>query len=369
MVRNLASRLPPSAKTLLLRANALAVRSWAGPLLTRYQVKAAAKGMSKVLTRNLEGGNKAVNVIYDCSASPPTIGDFALVLLLARHVSRFANRVRFVVVDGDYRSDWKDLDAEAFNSLQSVQTSLAGALLDQPNITFERCSWEAVESGIVNAPATVTIAEDLVRARRPIYCHAFNMLNFMLAGASGNYLGDFLLAKGELGPDGCVARPVGPYVALHTRHSTHWGCDRNLSPEIFCQIVKFLESFYPHLQVVVLSDAAGCDFFRQVAHENQLQVTFSRDISESFVGDAELALGSDIYLQCRGGGIGIIPIFSRTPYVIVDTASNEQRWSRARFCSWQLPRQRRVDHSTPDGDFRALARLCLSVAPPMAPSS
>ena len=96
---------------------------------------------------------------------------------------------------------------------------------------------------------------------------------------------------------------------------------------------------YPHHLVMIISDQVGCNHFRKLSDKHNLYTLFSKDFSQSFLGDAALILNSDCFFQLRGGGIAIIPMFSVMPYEITCPLGNEVMWSKSKVLSFQRESQ------------------------------
>ncbi len=285
---------------------------------------------------------QAVTVVYDNLVSPPTIGDFLLVVLLARYFAFQPARTQFIIIEGEERQDWKDLSADLRAGLVEAQAQLLAQLLDNAHTTVKRMGWQEASAVLSQDNEALVIGADLVKSRQPIYNHAFNLLNNLMA-ASLEPPQNYLLTASDFGSDDPLRSQSNGYVALHARYSVSWGLERNLSPENLVRISKFLRDSYPDLAIVIVSDSAGCEYFRTHSDQHNLDLLFSKDFSRSFSGDCEIILRSELYLQFRGGGIGVIPMFSDHPYVIVDPAANETPWSSKKFCSWSTDQQIRIN--------------------------
>lgn len=283
-------------------------------------------------------------VIYDHLASPPTIGDFLLVVMLARYLCHAAGSLEFFIVTGEERHDWDDLTEASREQLQITNTSLLKLLLSGDKAAIRSVSWAEMETILRDVPADTLVVGGVRRAqaRHPLYNEAFNTLNALLAWDT-TALGEFLLTADDFGPPVDVGETQGGYIALHARYSESWAPERNLAPESLIRITHFLRELFTLAPIVVVSDDAGCDYFRRVSQEYGLRLKLSKDYSDSFIGDCNIILRSNLYLQFRGGGIGVVPMFSRVPYVIVDPAANEVAWSRRKFCSFASPQQVRTD--------------------------
>lgn len=276
--------------------------------------------------------------------------------MLARYLCQAAGSLEFIIVTGEERHDWKDLTEANREQLHITNTSLLKLLLPSEKAAIRRVSWDDLETLLRDVPADTVVVGGVrrVQARLPLYNEAFNTLNALLDWDT-TALGEFLLTADDFGPPVDVEETQGGYIALHARYSESWAPERNLDSESLIRITNFLREWFPQKPVVVVSDDAGCNYFRRISEQFGLELKLSKDYSDSFIGDCNIVLQSDVYLQFRGGGIGVVPMFSRVPYVIVDPAANEVAWSRRKFCSFASPQQVRTDS---ESDLETLFEKC-----------
>ena len=52
---------------------------------------------------------------------------------------------------------------------------------------------------------------------------------------------------------------------------------------------------------MIISDKVGCDYFREISKRSDMDCYFSKDFSETILGDGALILGSDYYFALRWG--------------------------------------------------------------------
>ena len=91
---------------------------------------------------------------------------------------------------------------------------------------------------------------------------------------------------------------------------------------------------------MLVSDEVGCDFFRGVVKNRNIDLLFSKDFSCSFVHDMLLVLKSKFYYQYLGGGMGIVAFFSKIPFEIISPARiNEVMWAKRKIASWHTKNQ------------------------------
>ena len=59
------------------------------------------------------------------------------------------------------------------------------------------------------------------------------------------------------------------------------------------------------------------------------------------MGDITLLVNALFYLQYKGGGIGVVAMFSDIPYFIMDTAAHELPFKGRNACLWATENQSR----------------------------
>ena len=145
----------------------------------------------------------------------------------------------------------------------------------------------------------------------------------------------FLFSYEQISSKVVISEVGKKYVTLACRYSKKWGFERNLSDKEFLSMCERLRQTYPHYPTMIVSDQIGCDYFYQLAQKNNIDILFSKKYSQSFLGDCALILGSEFYLQVRGGGTGVFPMFSAVPYEIVTPLVHEVMWSKSKVLSFQ----------------------------------
>ena len=304
-----------------------------------YRRKQIAKQEARRIQTAIEKGADKAIIVYDNLVSPPTYGDYLVVVLFARYFQASGVSVAFYVIDSEYRYDWDALSEMEANAFVDEQVGLARALLSSQDATVKRISWDnlQIEFRPMAADTFVPFA-DRFQNRVAIYNDCFNLLNYLLHGANESVREDVLFRKeAQL----CVESklPQRPYMTWHCRYSEKWGSANNVAEEDFLRIYYFLRQRFTQDAIMVVSDVIGCNYYRKLAHKYGLDLLFSKDYSRTFLGDGALILGSDFYFQFRGGGIGVIPIFSRVPYKLIGQMGNEVMWSRKKATSWQTAQQ------------------------------
>jgi len=300
------------------------------------------KNYAKKILKNIE--KKRINsviVIYDNCCSPPTFGDFFFVMMLARFFVSHDIFVKYFIIDGEYREDWKLLSAK--EKAELIETNMKAAQLflpaDKAEIKITSIASIAKNNYINLKQDGYILFEELVTLRKPIYKHALNTLNFLCAHSSIKKINSFLLSANDLEFNKHINIPDKPYITWNCRYSNKWETHRNTIDSEFLLVHNALSKLYPHHAIMIISDLAGCDYFRSLAKVNNFDCLFSKDFSDSLIGDGFLILNSHYFYVLRGGGITVFPLFSKIPYKVVFKGSNEVEWRRGKATSWATENQ------------------------------
>lgn len=307
------------------------------------KINGEEKEARRILHALRNGKIKKTLVVYDNLVSPPTYGDFLCAVMLARYFTSQDIVTSFVIVDGDYRENWSVLNEAEKKQRVVDYTQIANLLLDPVLATVEVLSWPQLQARIQDSgDSSLDIpfcGKVLTRAR--VYSHTFNALCHLCSKSSQDHLDRFSLSFEELAGKVAFKKPEQPYITWACRYSMKWGFGRNMNDRDFLQIYSRLKSLYPRHAIMVVSDKVGCNHFREIANQHGLPCLFSKDYSETFMGDGALVLGSSFYYQDRGGGIDIVPIFSALPYEIRTPMGmgNVAEWQKDVVTSWANDQQ------------------------------
>jgi len=327
----------------LLRAN---------PLYKDRYVKAYEKYISQKIAATIRKeiiSKKQVYIVYDHSCSCLAYGEFFHHLMLARFFLTQNLKVSFLIIDGEYRTDFQD--ERAFSRAQQFLAEeidfanfIAGAY--RSNFLCKKVSWKEGNTELTQASLNESVyiyQHELVVQRLPIYHRSFNVVNHLVHGLDEDLTKKILLNSLELG--NCWGKfdllPKQPYLALNVRYNPDWSTQRNTTESLFVNAIKKLNSYYPNLSIIVVSDRLGCNYFMEVAQKHSIDCLFSKnlDLPESFISDVLLVLGAIKYFQINGGGLGSILIFSSTPFTIIAPIINEIMWTKRKLVSWQASDQ------------------------------
>jgi len=300
------------------------------------------KEAKRILKRLKLKGIKKILIVYDDLASPPTYGDFLCTVMLARYFTSQDIPVSFVIVDGEYRADWCDLDADKKVQRTLDYIELARLLLDQRLSTVDVLKWPDLEQrlkGYSDNEIDIPFKESVL-TRSYIYGHAFNVLNILCENSSQTHLDRFLLSIDDFTQKVIFTRPEQPYITYHCRYSQkQTSLGRNTKDDEFLQVCTRLKSLYPEYDLMIVSDAIGYAHFKELAHKHNIECIFSKEYSKTFFGDSALILGGEFHFTLRGGGIDIISLFSQGPYEQYASLANDDAWSNVRANVWSSQSQ------------------------------
>ena len=313
----------------------------------------------------IQSGNLLrATLIYDNSISPPSYGDFINVIMIARVLAAYQVDVKLVLTKTDYYSFYPDrFTTDELNDFIGEEIVIAKTLVQ--GVTIELCSSQELGE-LINGDAIdgrYVVFHEIVKSGTPFYYLAFNLTKSLLKKSSCETKNRVLFARHS----SFVSNQRGPqvqYVAFACRWNESWGQYRNMSAELFINLSKILKNAFPNHELLVVSDRIGCDHFRSIALDHQLTCSFSKDYSDSFLGDATLVLNSEAWVQIRGGGIGIVPLWSDMPFLYFGRISSEQALLSKRTSQLNKLNQRFfVDYGAPSKHrlMKWLGFLALSI--------
>lgn len=310
--------------------------------IMRIMRRRVARIEARIINSAIHDGVNHAVIVYDNLASGPTYGDFLHVVLLARYFIARGIHVSFYIVDsGLRRKDWSVLSEGEGSTFVEEQLVIAKMLLDATFAKVQRVSWRYCQSEVLNRiEDSVFPFFESVQNRIPIYLQCFNLLNLLLSDMEMKLRDRVLFSYKELSSKIDFKSIESPYITWHCRYSLKWEPERNTKDDDFLMFHAELRSRFPRHSILVVSDTLGCAYFAKLARKHNLQCLFSKDYSQSFMGDGALVLGSTYFFVMHGGGMSSIPIFSSISYgIILPPLNYIERWSRKKVMSWQTERQ------------------------------
>jgi hypothetical protein len=293
-----------------------------------------------------------VEIVYDLLVSPPTYGDFIYTLMLCRYFLVKKFNLKFIIINSNFRSDWKNLEEngrskEFVDSLFLLSNELTKEFL---NVKVVLVKWtEYSETKINNF---VLFKEDVLK-RRSLYHKNFNLFSKLLQNENMVVVEKILLKSNSdknletLNKIGITSK----YIVWPCRFNRFWGSERNLTKTEFIQIGRFLIENFTKYKILVLSDIEGCQHYKTISVENNLELNFSKPFTNSFIDDMNLLLNSSFVFQLRSGGIGMTAWFTKIPYLMFVPLANEEYFKKNKFVSWSTESQLFFNQSKLDNDF------------------
>jgi|LakMenEpi03Aug12_release.lakeMendotaPanAssembly.Ray.scaffolds.fasta_scaffold267056_2 hypothetical protein len=277
------------------------------------------------LKKALSAGNlvKAV-LVYDNSISPPSYGDFINVLMIGRVLAAHEVAVELILANSVLAKNYLNLlSQDQLDEFIEEEKKMAAALVAgiKINVCSSRELIEVLDQR--EKDGVFIIFHDYVKSNQAFYYLSFDFTKQILSISRSDINNLTLFSKNSTLVDS-LELPKAKYVSFACRWNLTWGQYRNMSADLFIKLVKLLKTEFPNHDLLVVSDQKGCDHFRKIANENQLICLFSKDYSDSFLGDATLVLNSEAWVQFRGGGIGSIPIWSDLPFLFFGRISSER---------------------------------------------
>jgi len=276
-------------------------------------------------------------VVWDQSASPPTLGDLIEVLMLARWIANQGLETWFVILTGENRSDWSKKNNE-----QALQLELINRLTKQKNIKVQEMTWDTFSLQFLCDIKTYVVYRKRVENRKGLYTDSLKLLNNLVEKSGEHLSRSWLLTSSELSSSDFKNSKV-----LKSRNYVAWGVrhrevapERNTGENEFRLLYLSLVNRASGLPIVVVSDRESCEFFRKVAQKFNLNCLFSCDFSESFLDDASIAIGGKVFFQIRGGGLGEVALYSNQAfdmsYVLIGP---REMFKNSKVTAWQTSEQ------------------------------
>lgn len=296
----------------------------------RRQLMRAAQVEASLLT-SIFGAEpeKLFRVTYDNECSPPTYGDLFQVLMLTRFLALKGMNLEFVLLDdGRRRSDWDALSPAAQEELVAEQIVLAKILLPH-RVPVRKINQRRTSIKIAKNDDVHEVLGQAAIAGAPLYTVSPGLLDKCYRNQQLDQSSAFLLENAGHPPQKTLtSENAGPYVAWHIRKGL-WSEKRDSTKNSIIQDFHELRDIFPAHSLMIFSSTPGIEFALAVLGEiGALQKMNAEGLyllgqpSPGFANAIPLILKSDFYFQRLGGGIGMVPIFSRIPYLIFSGDGN-----------------------------------------------
>jgi hypothetical protein len=309
-----------------------------------FKYKKIAKRESNIIHSAIRHGAKQAIIVIDNLTGNPTYGELISTLVLSRYFIAHKIHVSLYIIDHEYRYDWGALSESEIKEFVSEQIRISKTLLDPNFSNVQKLNWNDFEENILRVPLnSIFPYAERVRNRLQFYDYNMNLINNLLSDVNESQINKILFSFNELALKAPIFPVKEPYISWVCRYSEKWAPERNLKQDEFIKIYAYLRKYFPNHAIMVISDIIGCAHYSKIAESYSLNCIFSKQYSQTFLGDSALILNSDFLFQVRGGGIGIMGIYSRIPYVLICPMMNLARWSRRKKFSWQTGKQFFID--------------------------
>ena len=292
---------------------------------------------------NIENIDRDVYLFYDNYSSPHSYGDFFNMLMLSRVLASQFKKVNFFVIDGDYRLDWILNDNDKINYLND-QKIIANTFTKKKNIKYKTLLWNDFLKFSENSNFNSKILfKNRIQNRKSIYNFAIDFINNFINSRSKSYNYSFLLNKNnfKLANNFFLNQK---YITVNVRRS-NWSKYRDTKDFEFKTIIESLINKFKKYKILIISDDLGCKYFKRISNKYNFNCYFSKDYGKSFIDDVSLILNSDFYFQYKGGGMAVIPIFSKISYLIIQKLDNDKMIDEKKFVYWQKKNQKFINES------------------------
>jgi hypothetical protein len=260
-----------------------------------------------------------VQLIHDNGCSPPTFGNYLETLLLARYLSVYGLSVEYVLISTKILPiDWKirGMSHNDKNEFIMEQLKLAKLILPK-RVNFRTCH----NYKLPNSKNVFILFKDKIRLKE-INSISNISIYYLMIMHKFKYLKPFLLDYKKSTKNLNIFGGKS-YICINFREGI-WDLERNNNLDLFLSDITFLSLKYPKNDIVILSNPSSLIRLKNKLNLSKTYQTFEKkkrqilfQPEKGFTAAAKIVLGSEFYFQRNGGGMGMISIFSKIPYLIV----------------------------------------------------
>jgi hypothetical protein len=285
-------------------------RTW---LVLKKKSKFVKHYVSEFIRLQDDGDPAMVNVYYDNAISPETYGDFFCVLMLARFLALSGQKTTFTIVDIKHAERWNYLTTQQQKRFVSDQVALAEYLLPEEVqvVLADSESSLKVENSELR---TIHLGHGLLSDGSAFFDAAPYFLHCLVNKHQWKLPEKFLLSSNS-------GKGIEPYIAWHIRKGLY-DQRRDSSAEVVQQDFAQLSALFPGHAIRVFSDKIGLEHAFLVLTGSPEVRAFWKNGSHvlpqaatSFMEAIPEVLNAAFYFQRKGGGLGVVPIFSLNPYL------------------------------------------------------
>ena len=254
-----------------------------------------------------------VKIYFDTKTCPPTYGDLVHYLMLARLLVENKFKVIFIYKKGRFRKDWKEISKEQRKKVVMYQHQIIQKLLPRQAIFKQHYNHLNVNLD----------KRQFKMNKKNISIKGYRLsINIISALTKSNQLkvsdSNFLFKqKPNLGGE--------DFLCMNIRQGI-WGQERNTNPEHIVNDFIALRKFFPNLKVMILAEQNAIKFFWKImlSQEERLNTFDStwrncvlQQTDFTYCEAIDLIQSCKFYFQRPNGGMGVIPIYSKVPHLVM----------------------------------------------------
>ena len=289
-------------------------------ILLKFEAKIILNRFIKVYN---DKESLTVKFVYKTENAPPTFGDLLQTLMFVRFLALSGFKIDFVLNSKNVRSDWQSLKLDEQEKLKDDFFNLVKKILPK-NCTLGSSKDVYISNKI------------FFFDHKKIHLLAPYLLFMIINKYKFEIPENYLLSK--------KLNSNSKYVSMHVRRGL-WDLKRNIDIATITKDIKFLQRYFPNHPIMILSTLPGLNsvfsdlatiYTNTLPNNNKLNII--KQPSDGYINCMEYVLGSDFYLQRSGGGLSIIAIYSKIPYVII--SESKYPWVRyKKFMPWSSSNQ------------------------------
>ena len=307
-------------------------------ILKKYYVNYLLNIETRLINKAFLSNNKKITIVLDEKVTALAYGEYINFLFLCRYFILNNQTIAIYFINDEYRKDFEDL-----NHTSPVQAFLKDKLklielVVKENYTVEIKTWNDFKQLRFN-DLDFILLKKLVKSRKPIYNLSFNLNSLLLKKTSKNFIDKFLLTNKNTTFDFINKLENEKYITIGVRYNNSWRVNSNNTLNQINILINTINNYFSNIDIVILSDKEGCNFFRNSINNNFNNCNFSDDLHPGFIGSLSLILNSKYYFQFNGGGIATGAIYSKIPYIISQPLINEFMFKKFRIAPWSQENQ------------------------------
>ena len=277
--------------------------------------------------KRLQKSQNTLVLQYNFQSAPATYGDLFIFIMLCRYFYLKNQNLKIYITNTQSHSklisEFKPFIAKIFPANLVVISDFAIEVKE--NEAFQ-----------ILAPSRIR--------SNSAHHHFFNLLNRLMTNETSDFVEKFLLKASDF--SNSATPDCGSYIAVHCRYisptSKYFISEsfRNTNEKQFVKLINFLSNTFPDIQILILTDKMGQDYFKLISDRYSLKCVFPSNKNKNYFSDAKLVANAKFYFQLNGGGLCSAAWFSNVDYLIfVKAVANEVQFSLNYLTSWATKKQ------------------------------